>query len=620
MNQNQDQRRRDKAVDIFVIAAWLGILSGLLEAVVLSIFWVMPEWLTWRIRLRNASAEIFWIAPAFDVILFSALASLLLVLLKGKERFGRRFRLLNHLDISRLALLVFIWMGLYAALTLPDRVIRRAALVLALGVAFQAVRWLGPRRDRLISWLRPRTPYSLALVVLLALLIKGGTGLQEQLAVAQLPPAEPGLPNVLLVVVDTLRADHLSSYGYSRPTSPTLDRISREGVLFENAIAPSSWSPPSHASLLLGRRVSEHKVDGMEPLLDTKYPSLAEEMALSGYVTGGFSANLLWVTTRSGFARGFIHYEDYFTNVTDMINRTVFGKEMLNRLVSATGYRNLPGRKAARDINLSLLSWLDNRGKRPFFAFLNYFDAHAPYISPAPFHTRFMTAEQRVEAKGYDFFPEQSKEPPRPKLAEAAYDGAIAYLDAQLDELLKELDARGILDNTILIITSDHGESFGERHLFGHGHSLSLELIRVPLIIRYPGQVPAGVRVASPVGLRAVATTIADLTVGDPVQSVFPTPSLRRHWSKSNAASESRFVVSELQGQPWLPSSVPISKGSQTSIISSGWQILFQNRLTQIYGLKTGPLKELSNTDEGRGVSRDLVPVVKAWRQKNLLH
>lgn len=230
-----------------------------------------------------------------------------------------------------------------------------------------------------------------------------------------------------------------------------------------------------------------------------------------------------------------------------------------------------------------------------------------------------MTPEQRVAARDYDFAPEVSGGRPRRRLAQAAYDGGIAYLDAQLDELLDKLKARGILDNTILIITSDHGESFGEKHLFGHGHSLSLELIRVPLIIRYPGKIPAGVRVASPVELRAIPATIGDLTLGKRVRSIFPTPSLQSYWSDPKAPRrESGYVVSELEAEPWLPASLPVSRGRQTSIIVSGRQILLQNRQTQVYDLKTGPLTDLANTDEGKKVLRDEMPAIRTWLQRNL--
>ena len=134
--------------------------------------------------------------------------------------------------------------------------------------------------------------------------------------------------NILVILVDTLRADHLSCYGYKRETSPHIDRIAHQGVLFENAFAPSSYTLPSHASLLTGLYPYEHGVEWDTPttLFDAPYPILGDAFQSQGYRTAAFSANIYWFTRALGFGRGFIHFEDYFQSISDMIFRTLYGR------------------------------------------------------------------------------------------------------------------------------------------------------------------------------------------------------------------------------------------------------------------------------------------------------
>lgn len=351
---------------------------------------------------------------------------------------------------------------------------------------------------------------------------------------AKLPAAAADEPNVLVIVVDTLRADHLSSYGYDRPTSTNIDRIATQGVLFQNAVATSSWTFPSHASLLTGRYQYEHGMDkvkqmsviGVEAFSPNGLPTLGEALLQKGYRTGAFSANRTYFTRDLGFGRGFMHFEDYFHSSSDMFVRTLYGREfariylkrsdrsLVKRVLRKLGFAALLDqgaegsgsyggafgiRKRADVVNQETLDWIDRDRRRPFFAFLNYFDVHDPYGGPRSYAKPSWPQQTNVDA----------------------YDAGVKYVDDSIGRLMEELDRRGLSKNTLVVITGDHGESLGQHHLRTHGKALYWELIHVPLVLRYPGRVPAGVRLDVPVSNSALPATIMEL-LGEGGQEHFP--------------------------------------------------------------------------------------------------
>ena len=203
--------------------------------------------------------------------------------------------------------------------------------------------------------------------------------------------------------------------------------------------------------MFTGRHPSELAVDWVTPF-DRRFPTVSEALTGAGYATAGFSANVGYVSVESGLARGFARFEDFVPTPGEVVRTSV----MLGRVLKPVGLEDVVenddrGRRTAEDINGAFLEWLDRRpAGRPFFAFLNYFDAHAPYYAPAPYDTLF-GGEQRLRPWG-------------PRLSEQevqawrdAYDRSLVYVDAQLGVLFRALDARGELDNTVVIISSDHG-------------------------------------------------------------------------------------------------------------------------------------------------------------------
>jgi arylsulfatase A-like enzyme len=319
-------------------------------------------------------------------------------------------------------------------------------------------------------------------------------------AVAGCEPRETGMvsrPNILLLTIDTLRADHLGAYGYDRSTSPNLDAFAKESVLFENAFSVSSWTLPAHASLLTGLFPAEHGVVTDISALPVSSETLAEIMSGNGYET--FAAvSHVYLTERYGFEQGFDRFDD--------------------RLSAASAHKPVAAGIVDRTID-----WLAGReSERPFFAWLHIFDPHWDYAPPSPYDKMFdphydgsmkgdfhSLSSYFKAAKGYDtppHFPERDFEH-----VVALYDGEIAYVDAEVGRLFEHLKSRGVWDETMIAVVSDHGEEFMEHgSLEGHQWTLYDEVVRVPLMLRIPGGRFSGEVVRTPVSTVGLAGTVLD--------------------------------------------------------------------------------------------------------------
>ncbi|HEX6559361.1 MAG TPA: sulfatase, partial [Longimicrobiales bacterium] len=400
----------------------------------------------------------------------------------------------------------------------------------------------------------------------------------ERDGLSKLAGASANAPNLLLIIWDTVRASNLSLFGYVRPTTPVLERLAKQSVVFENAIASAPWTLPSHASFLTGALPHQLEADWTSPL-DRKTRTLAEFLRQHGYDTAGFVGNTYYCSEESGLNRGFIHYEDFKrTSFTQLIT----GSALIRAVYAHDGIRHAlhldeePGRKNAQEINRDVLGWLRSNRGHPFFAFVNYFDAHAPYLPPAPFDTRFgakrpgrnpLISEERA----------MSREELRTEIDQ--YDGAIAYLDHSLGQLLDSLDARGILDNTIVVVAADHGEQFGEHGLISHGNSLYLPLLHVPLLIRAPKLAPAGQRVPQWVSLRDVPATLAELA-SPANRGAFPGRSLARFWDGSPQGRPDTLLT-EVSQSSGLPARYPVSRGDMRSVIAAPNQFIANSNGTE---------------------------------------
>ena len=385
--------------------------------------------------------------------------------------------------------------------------------------------------------LRPAPAAILGVLGVLAGVSSGWQALREHRMVGGLPSAPSRARNVVLIVWDTVRSRNLSLYGYDRQTTPNLTKWASSGVTYHYALSPAPWTFPSHSCFFTGQWPL--KLDTQwKPTLDTPDPTLAEYLASRGYQTAGFAANTNCCTYDSGLDRGFAHYDDYSITPSSLFARTVPGQWLLANALNLIGdyhgekWVNLQSRDAS-GVNGAFLDWLGRRRPdRPFFAFLNYFDAHDTYIPPPGFAGRF--GIKPSNRRDYRFLSDYDSSDKRDAtrrdfmMARDCYDDCVAYLDEQLGRLLDELQRQGRLADTDVIITSDHGEAFGEHGVLGHSYSAQIEEIRVPLVILSPGA-PAGQRVYHPVSLRDLPATVVDrlgLSEGSP----FPGRSLAAYW------------------------------------------------------------------------------------------
>ena len=314
--------------------------------------------------------------------------------------------------------------------------------------------------------------------------------------------------NVLLISLDTLRADHVHCWGYERETTPHLDKLAAEGVLFENATAASSWTVPSHMSVFTSLYPSIHGVEDPTKCLGDGVPTMAGILSKHGYATAAFVTGSS-LNHAMGFDRGFGFYDD-------------FSVELLNEANAIGAARDLDAEESDLNgvptnyvITRLAADWLKKHGRRRFFLFLHFWDCHNDYIPPAPYDRRFALGYRGME-NGRDIVRrreelERNAPPEIRERLQALYDGEIAHTDAHVGKVLAVLDELGLSDNTLVVVFSDHGEGFWEHGKILHGNGLGEELIHVPLIFRLPGVLPAGVRVEGNVSHVDVLPTVLGL-------------------------------------------------------------------------------------------------------------
>lgn len=338
-------------------------------------------------------------------------------------------------------------------------------------------------------------------------------------------PPPTGTPDVILVTLDTTRADHLSTYGYERQTSPSLSRLAGDGVLYETARSPAAWTLPGHASIMTGLYPHSHgahltggwlegeSIDGRRNVahpLAASYQTLAETLRDRGYRTAGFVANFSYLYRDYGLAQGFGLYDDapgLLLRAEPPIVRVI---RLLRPAFCVKPYRT------AREINAAALAWLDAAGRdRPAFLFLNYMEPHQPWVAEPPHDAwaRAVPGAWTLARRNLYTHAVRPVPPDTVRFVRGSYDGQIAAMDAALGELLDALTARGRYEDALVIVTADHGELLGEHSEMGHmGRTLYEPLLHVPLVVKRPGAGrPRGV-VRHPVQLVDLLPTIVQLT------------------------------------------------------------------------------------------------------------
>ncbi len=301
-------------------------------------------------------------------------------------------------------------------------------------------------------------------------------------------------PNLLLIVVDTLRADHLGAYGYPRPTSPAIDALASQGLLFRRAYSTAPWTQPSVASLITGLHPASHQVDRLLRVLPESADTLAEVLSRAGYATGGVVSHWL-IGERFQFDQGYAVFRE-----------TQGGEETLSTpSVTAEAIQMLIG--LVED-------------ERPFYLFVHYFDPHYSYRHHPEYGLAPSSAGRLDGREGIWDLRALDPPPDEPELGfiRDLYDGEIRFTDEGISRLLGELERLGVSDDTWVVLVADHGEEFFERGWLGHTRTLYDELIRVPLVIRPPGGGDPRV-VQEPLSLVSLMPTLLDLLgidAGDP--------------------------------------------------------------------------------------------------------
>lgn len=326
-------------------------------------------------------------------------------------------------------------------------------------------------------------------------------------------------PNIVLIVIDTARADHFSCYGYGSPTTPNVDALAARGIRFENAHSVAPWTLPSHMSMFTGLAPRDHGATWAAfsepettPLRDLVARSftprepgrlLAARLRAAGYRTYGFSPNP-WISRNKGFAEGF---DAFF--------------ELWREEEQAAALGSLPGQDAPRstsEVTVSAVKRVlaERPPGAPFFLFVNFLDPHFPYEPNEPFLRRFGGTPETVQALQYRGTKNElgmiaGASPFTPAQLVPLYDAELASADAAVGELVRWLESAGLFDDTLVVLTSDHGELLGERGRFSHQLYVDEPLMHVPLIVKLPGGERAGTVVAAPLvsNLDVYATALA---------------------------------------------------------------------------------------------------------------
>jgi arylsulfatase A-like enzyme len=543
--------------EVMRVAVWCGLVAGLAEGVID---------LTMAHYHVPAMLSLSALTYPFLFVAVGALVWLVTAWLRGKAQRAAVFALLAGTATYSIGRA----MGTFA----PQWQAGVSALGIGVMAAVLGAMW-APGTIRVVR----RTMPWLAAVALVCVLVIPAWGMwSAREAMEELPAISGKAPNVLLIIVDTLRADHLTPYGYSRDTSPNIAQIAQHGTLFATAISGSSWTLPSHATMMTGVYPHVHGVINTQKQLAADSLTLPWSLRQSGYRTAAFSANNFFFNRRYGLGQGFVHFGDYFFSATDAWNQLALISNAYNE-VNLLGWReNTLGRQTAADINRAALRWI-LADKRPFFVALNYLDAHDPYVPPQPYRHMFSKKLRPggLVSIGVNLLPHLT--PAQLQDEMDAYDGGIRYDDAQIGKLLATLREHGLLQNTLVIFTGDHGEAFGEHGLITHANALYFPLIHVPLIFLWPGHVPAGMRVAQPVSTKDIGATVLAL-VGQ-TSRPFPGQSLAEIWNGQANASQRPSPISELALMPFDPD-FPDYYGPLNSIVTPTLQYIVDPKEGQL--------------------------------------
>lgn len=525
--------------------------------------------------------------------------------------------------LAALLIQVPVWIGC-EFLDLPVGARRIAVLCIALSLL---------AAGRLAARLQDRSPsrHLAASLILFFLLVSASAGLSGRnraipSSPATLPP-DPGTVPVVLISLDTTRADHLSVYGYGRRTTPNLEEFARHATLYTDLVAASDWTLPSHASIFTGMYPSWHgaHLQSLHPFvlqrLDRSVPTLAGILRDRGIFTVGVAANKAYLSPIWGLARGFQSF-NMKTPVEVLSPRSTYylryGIRKLLACCANTDEFDAQCRTAA-EINSDAIAAAEDRAvrDRSFFLFVNYMDAHTPYVagapettdlpsgSGAPDYARQIQMQQEV-VEGRTTYPEAI----RARIIER-YDAGIAAEDAAVGDLVGWLKRRGLYDRSLIVITADHGEAFGEHKLAGHGIGTYQDQTHVPLLVKFPGQSAAQV-VATPVSHVDILPTVLQ-TLSIPVPSAVQGRVLPRRQENGVA----RPVFSESYPNTPFGIAIPRFDRTEVAVRSGPYKLIVSDKgKHELYDLSTDPGELHNLTARGLPEAATLETAVREWTRQ----
>ena len=418
--------------------------------------------------------------------------------------------------------------------------------------------------------------------------------------------------NVVLMVIDTLRADHLGCYGYFRDTSPRIDRLAAEGIRFEDSYASGINTGTAFTGIHTGLYPIHHRVYNTTPpdLILDELPTMAETLRANGFTTAAFdnlAHNRGWVRDPVHFYRGFEYY------ISDVSRPQDWGSR--GESVQAGWY------------NARMIPWIEQHAGEPFFIFAHYWDPHQPYMQPEPFRTRYRHTpgdrtdlEVREAPEGYHYVPGWGKEDelfegyavvrehrspgstPRREASIDLYDGAIAYVDQAIGEVVESLRKAEILDETLVVVTGDHGELLGQHGVYSHVH-LYEGNIHVPLVVRYPSALPRGKQIRGLCGHVDLSPTILDLA-----------------GIKNPPPGDGMSLLPLIEGGEAREALFSEDGGGLRAIRMGDWKLILycEDEGTELYNVVRDPMEVIDRTQEEPERAKELRERLDSWEAECL--
>src|SRR5262245_4499341 len=516
-------RMLEVAIHALLLGTVLGIVVGAIEYAMLRSAGAMS----------GVPAGAYWsvIAPHAVVGAVGGLVVGLVAALIGRRREGR-IGVILHVWPPVIAATVFAYLVIWATYLLARPIVKLSNALAYLGAALVAIalgflihwalrRALGVverRGERAVGHARMAIPLALAVVVVLSLGVPATFASRTSSAPATGSAASGAAnrPNILIVLLDATRADHLSLFGYSRATDPNLKAFASKGMAFTRMFAQAPSTRPSVATLFSSLSPAVHRANDDRDFLSDSFVLLPEVLRNAGYTTFGISANAN-VSPTFGYAQGFDEFivwkaeAPFRLTLLGRFAEDLLGPARLTRLLHE--HRELI--PVAESVTDTTLAWATKHAKKPFFMYVHYIDPHYPYRPPAPYNQAFDYRRDPPRRRGGTVDPASlaTRNEYRDLTLKTLdqYDGEILYADHHIGRLLDGLQAAGLLDNTIVVFTADHGEEFYEHDNIGHAKSVYEEVLWIPFFMVWPGKIPAGTATGQMVGLIDVMPTLLSM-------------------------------------------------------------------------------------------------------------